>query len=433
MVAKMKQVAIDLRIYPTIEQQVLINKTCGCVRWIYNYYLNERNEFYKNNIAGKELSKQEKTSIYKTFKHTTEKCLKNQYAWLKEVSSVSLQQARRHLETAYSDFFKGKTKFPKFKTKKSNYGSYTEVTISQQCLDWNHRSIAIPKLGKVKFKSRGNPKYEILKINNLTIKKTPSGKYFCSVQYETNEITPILKGGEIQATGLDWSPAHLYINDVNEVAPNYVQFKQKCGYKLKQLQRRMMKKKRIDGKNSNNREKARIKVARLEEHIANCRKDYQNKETLRLVREYCIIGVETLNLKGIAKFLRNAKNVNDTSWHSFVSMLEWKTNQFECYVHKADKYFPSSKLCSGCGWIKKDLTLKDREWVCEECGCLHQRDANSGTNLRNLAILNTVGSTGIEACGEYLEVLGRWSNATSVGSMKQEGESVTVAKNGDGL
>ncbi len=429
----MKQVAIDLRIYPTSEQQVLINKTCGCVRWIYNYYLNERNEFYNNNIAGKELTKQEKSEIYKTFKYTTEKELKTDRPWLKEVSSVSLQQARRHLESAYSDFFKGKSKFPKFKSKKTNYGSYTENMMSPTCLDWDHRTIQIPKLGKVVFKSRGNPKYEIIKINSLTIKKKPSGKYFCSVQYETTEIMPVMKGSEIQATGLDWSPAHLYINDANESAPNYVPFKQKNGYKLKKLQRRMMKKQRTDGINSKNREKARIKVARLEEHIANCRKDYHNKESLRLVRENGIIGVETLNLKGIAKFLRNAKNVNDSSWSSFVSMIEWKANQYECYVNKADRYFPSSKLCSGCGWIKKDLKLKDREWVCENCGCLHQRDANSGINLRNLAILNTVGSTGIKACGEYLEVLGHWSNHTSVGSMKQEGKSAMNAKNGNGL
>ena len=159
----------------------------------------------------------------------------------------------------------------------------------------------------------------------------------------------------------------------------YVEQKQAHHKQLKKLSKRLARKQ----KGSNNREKARIKLARLEEHIANSRKDWIEKESLRLVRSYDKVIVEDLNLKGISKFLRNAKNMNDTSWATFVSRLQAKGKDYNCNVIKADRYFPSSKLCSCCGWKYENLTLDVRKWICPKCGTHHIRDVNAAINLKN--------------------------------------------------
>ena len=187
----------------------------------------------------------------------------------------------------------------------------------------------------------------------------------------------------------------------------------------------MMKKQ----KDSKNRNKARIKVARLEEHIANQRKDFQEKLSFELVKKYQVIGIEDLNLKGIARFLRNAKNINDTGWNSFVSKLERKASRFNSIIVKADKFFASSQICSKCGYRHKDLKLKDRKWKCQNCGKEHVRDINAAINLRNNA-LSTLGSRGFQACGDNCHCLD-YANQTI--SMKQEVSSARTSKNSNDL
>lgn len=162
----------------------------------------------------------------------------------------------------------------------------------------------------------------------------------------------------------------------------------------------MMKKQ----KDSKNRNKARIKVARLEEHIANQRKNFHEKLALHLIKQYQIIGIEDLDLMELAKKLRNAKNINDTGWRSFTDTLERKASRFNSVVIKADKYFASSKRCSICGHINSNLKLTDRKWTCSECGTIHSRDINAAVNLKNNA-LSTLGSRGIKACGDSCRYL----------------------------
>lgn len=157
-------------------------------------------------------------------------------------------------------------------------------------------------------------------------------------------------------------------------------------------------------KGSKNRNKARVKVARLEEHIANQRKDFQEKLALELVKRYQVIGLEDLDLKGIAKFLRNAKNMNDTGWRNFTTILEKKASRFNSVVIKADKWFASSKTCSSCGHVNHGLKLNDRSWTCQECGTRHVRDVNAAVNLKNNA-LSTLGSRGVQACGDSRQCL----------------------------
>lgn len=389
--------ALKLRIYPTHEQEVLINKTFGCCRQIYNTRLYEKCQFYEN-VIKPETDKSKQKELWKLQKLSTEKELKEKYEYMKEVSSAALQQARMDCEQSFKNFFnsiKGKTnnkqKFPKFKSKKNNNNSYREVMISKDCLDFNHRTIKIPKLGEVKFKNRKLNAWfneNGLKYNNITIRKNSTGQYFAIIlcEREYNYKKKIFDNNETQVVGLDFSPAELYINSDCQSGKDFGYVPQKQNHKkqLTKVQRRLAKKKL----GSKNREKARLKVARLENHIANSRLDFIEKESLRLVQNYQVVGIENLNLIGISKFLSNAKNIVDTSWGTFVSKLEWKAskNENNCQIVKSDRFFASSQICSCCGFQNKKLKLSDRVWNCPSCGENHIRDFNASKNLKNNAI-----------------------------------------------
>lgn len=420
---------LTLRLYPTDDQKVLINKTFGCCRQIYNLHLNERNEYWKKYS---EISKKERP----TLKPTSEKEWKEIYPYMKEVSSTALQQSRKDCDTAFDNWFKsskgmigGHFQHPKFKTKKSNNFSYREVMISENCLDFDHRTLNVPKLKNVKFKLSSLPKnFKIKSIKNITIRKTSSEKYYaslcCEIEFEESNFR---HENQMSVIGLDWSPKMMFVSDDGKTGYDYgyIPFKQSFAKKLHLLQKRMMKKQ----KDSKNRNKARIKVAKLEEHIANQRKDFQEKLSLELVKNYQVIGIEDLNLMGISKFLRNAKNINDSGWNSFIMKLERKAPRFNSIIIKADRFFASSQVCSKCGYRHKDLKLTDRKWTCPNCKADHIRDINAAVNLRNNA-LSTLGSRGFQACGDNCHCL-ECSNQTI--SMKQEVSSVKTNKNGNDL
>lgn len=290
--------------------------------------------------------------------------------------------------------------------------------------------VKIPKLGKVRFKNRKeNQNYKIQKVQHLTVIKEANGHYYVSLCciVEERKVDRQAKH-ENQVVGLDFSPSKLYVDSDGRTGldNDYKAFKQKSESKLHLLQKRMMKKKT----GSNNRNKARIKVARLESHIANQRKDFLEKESLRLVKQYEIIGIEDLNLISIAKFLRNAKNINDCGWNMFTNMLERKAVRWNSIVIKADKYFPSSQICHVCGQKNEQVkNLKIREWTCPECHTHHNRDVNAAINLANNA-LSTLGSRGFQACGDNCHCLD-YTNQTI--SVKQEVSSVKTNKNGNDL
>lgn len=420
---------LTIKLYPTKDQEVLMNKTFGCCRQIYNLHLNERNEYWQKYS---EISKENRPIL----KPTSEKEWKEKFPYMKEVSSTALQQSRKDCDKAFDNWFKsskgmigGKFQHPKFKTKKSNNFSYREVMISENCLDFDHRTLNVPKLKKVKFKLRSLPKnFQIKEIKNITIRKTPSGKYYaslcCEVKYEESKYK---HENQMSAIGLDWSPKMLFVSNTGKTGYDYgyIPFKQTNAKKLHLFQKRMMKKQ----KDSKNRNKARIKVARLEEHIANQRKDFQEKLSLELVKKYQVIGIEDLNLKGIAKFLRNAKNINDTSWNGFVSKLKIKAPRFNSVVIKADRFFASSQICSKCGYRHKNLKLNDRKWKCPKCGKEHVRDINAAINLRNNA-LSTLGSRGFQACRDNHHCL---DCSNQMVSMKQEVSSVKTNENDNDL
>ncbi|BDC95026.1 RNA-guided endonuclease TnpB family protein [Treponema saccharophilum] len=399
--------ALKLRIYPTKEQEILINKTFGCCRQIYNNRLFERNEFYQNVIKN-ESDKNKQKELWKKAHFSTEKEMKAKFPYMTEVSAQALCSATMFAEVAYKNFFssiKGnragaKVGKPKFKSKKSNDFSYRECNPSEKALNWNERKIKVPKLGLVKFRHSGNKKGKLdfflrgeVELKSITIRKKPANEYYAVLLFEREYChkKKIYEGDENQAIGLDFSPADFYINSDGSSGKDfgYVAQKQANLKKLTKLQRRLMRKQ----VGSNNREKARVKVARMEHYIAECRNDWIEKETKRLVSTYQVIGIEDLNLKGMMKFSRNAKNYGDASWGNFTNKLLWKAslNENNCQIVKADRFFASSQICHCCGFknpITKNLNI--RSWICPECGAEHIRDVNAAINLKMNAI-KTVG------------------------------------------
>lgn len=382
--------ALKIRIYPSEEQKVILNKTFRCCRVLYNERLAEHISYsntYKDNPNKPK------------FKGTLPKELREKkYPWLGEdVISEALVQSQRNCESAYSNFFKsrkGQRKgrnvgYPKFKSKKSHKDSFTLYMIKKEGLiDFNSRTIYIPKLRNTKFriansslKSKWIEWFLGATPLSMTVSRNACGEYYCSISFEREQN--VEQGIRLSnSIGLDFSPGYLYVDSNNNSAPNYKPYRQLSKKKLIKLQRSLARKQ----KDSKNREKARVKLARFEKHIADSRKDYIEKETLRLVRTYDVIGIEDLNLQGMMKFSYNAKNYVDTSWYTFTQKLLWKAQFNNCIVVKPDRFYPSSKTCNHCGYINHSLTLKDRKWICPSCGTEIIRDENAGKNLRDNAI-----------------------------------------------
>ena len=395
--------ALKLRIYPSNEQKVLIEKTFGCVRQIYNNRLFERNQFYEQ-IIKPEQDKTKHKALWKQAHFSTEKEMKQKFPYLAEVSAQALCSATMFAEAAYKNFFdslKGaragtQVGKPKFKSKKYHDFSYRECVLSEKALNWDERKIKVPKLGLVKFRHSGNKKGELdfflrpgAKLKSITIRKNPAGEYYAVLLFEREYCRKqkTYEGGENQAIGLDFSPADFYINSDGSSGKDfgYKAQKQTNLKKLTKLQRRLARKQ----SGSANREKARIKVARMEHYISECRNDWIEKETKRLVSTYQVIGIEDLNLRSMMKFSRNAKNYGDASWGNFTNKLMWKSslNENNCQVVKADRFFASSQICHCCGFknsITKNLSV--RSWICPECGAEHVRDVNAAINLKENAI-----------------------------------------------
>ena len=381
--------SLKIRLYPSEDQKILLNKTFGCCRLLYNERLMEHIEWYNQN---KDLPKDQRSK----FKGKLPKQLREEkYEFLGEVIAEPLIQSQRNCEQAFSNFFKSisekrkgkKVGFPKFKSKKQHKDSFSIYMIYSNPLDWEHRLVMIPKLKQIKFRHAEDRSrkwigwFKEATVRSMAISKNACGEYWCSILFEREQdIYSTIRPSK--AIGLDFSPNLLYVNDLNESATNFRKAKQENHKKLTKLQRNLMRKQ----KDSKNREKARIKLARFENHIANIRQDYREKETLRLIRAYDVIGIEDLNLQGMMRFSHNAKNYVDTSWYTFVTRLEQKAKFNNCLVIKSDRFYPSSKTCNYCGYVNKELTLKDRVWICPKCGTKIIRDQNAAQNLKENAI-----------------------------------------------
>lgn len=383
----MKYKAYKYRLYPTQQQKVLLAKHFGCCRWLYNYALNKKIKAYQTNKVT--LTRYEISADLPMLKQQEETC------WLKEVNSLSLQAALINLDAAYKKFFREHARFPKFKSKKDNRQSFNVP--QNTIVDFDNNCISIPKF-KEGIKARLHRKFEGT-VKSSTITRTPTGKYFISVTIEVNipdaQKKPI---SENKAVGIDLGvKTFATLSDGTEI-PNHRYLKQSLA-KLKKLQRKHSKKAR----GSHNREKSRIKVARLHEKIVNQRLDFLHKVVHFLVTHYDTICLEDLNVKGMVKNHHLAQAISDVGMGMFNTLLEQKAEEYGVNILRIGRFEPSSKMCT-CGYVNKDLTLAMREWICPECGTHHKRDLLAANNIKRFALrdINTDGTSEINACGDMI-------------------------------
>jgi len=368
---------------PTKQQEILLNKHFGCNRFIFNYFLNQRkDEYLKGNKT---------LNYYKQAEYLTELKKKEEYIWLKEVNSQSLQHSLRHLDTAYINFFKKLAQFPRFKSRKDKNSFHIP-----QHIELIDKKVFLPKFKEgIKVNQKN---VEITNIRNCTISKTPVGKYYisflCEVEYQPKEKTG-------KSVGIDLGLKDFVITSDDNKFENH-KYTIKYQKKLKREQQHLSRKK----KGSNNKNKERIKVARIHEKIVNSRNDMLHKVSTRLISHYDIICCEDLNIKGVLKNDKLSKSISDVSWGAFLTYLKYKSDWNDKQLVKISRWFPSSKTCHKCKHILQDLPLNIRQWECPICGQKHNRDLNAAKNIETegLNLLSsgtgeyTYGDGGYEVC-----------------------------------
>ena len=372
------QKSVKLRIYPNNKQDViLLEKHFGCRRFVYNHFLGIFNENYHQ--GKKKLSYFDAAKILVDLKKSEET------QWLKEVNSQSLQATLKDLDGAYDRFFRKISKFPNYKTKRK---SRTSFRVPQHFnIDWENNLITIPKF-KTPFKFKGHYRGELIKINSVTISKTPSGKYYASVQGEF-DIQP--KPQVENCIGIDLGIKDLVITSNGEVFPNKRFLKRKLKA-LKYIQRQHSKKK----KGSSTRERWRKRLAIQYEKVTNQRLDYLHQITSQLINENQVICIENLNVKGMVKNHKLAQAISDVAWGTLVRLLGYKCQWNSRELVVIDRFYPSSKTCSSCSHLMAEMPLNVREWTCPSCGTVHDRDINAAKNIL-IQGLNILSGSGTES------------------------------------
>ncbi len=357
--------ATKVRLYPTTEQGLALTKSFGCARWYWNFALNACVQHYQE--TGKSL----KLASYKGMLPQ----LKKEYPWLKEdcYSSV-LQCVALNLDRAYKNFFEGRAKFPNFKSK-----HHKQSIQYPQSVTVNGEYLKVPKIGEIKAIFHR----EITgKIKTVTISKTSTDKYFASILCEV-EGTDVKQLGD-KIIGIDLGLKDFAITHNGENATKYANPKHLYRHQknLAQKQKKLSRK----TKGSKSREKFRKTVAKVHEKITNSRQDFLHKLSRKLVSESQVIVVENLNVKGMVKNRKLSKAISDVGWGKFVNFIDYKLKQKNGELVEIDRFFPSSKTCSCCGYILSELSLDVREWDCPNCQTHHDRDENAALNIRNEGI-----------------------------------------------
>jgi putative transposase len=373
--------AYKYRIYPTKEQKTLLSKHFGCNRFVWNYFLNERKEYYlqnKENIEAKRI--QGSLNYYDNAKTLTDLKKKKDSEWLKEVNSQSLQATLKHLDSAYKMFFRKTHQFPNFKNKDSKQ-SFT----IPQFFKLENNKIYIPKFKngiKVKEHRKLEGKFVVASIS-----KNCSNQYFVSVIVE-KEVQNLEK---LQtAVGIDVGIKDFAVCSNGAIYENKTILRKK-EKKLKFLQRQLSKAK----KTSKNRQRKKIKVAKLHQYIKNSRVDYIHKISKEITDKNQIVVLEDLNIAGMLKNHKLAKSISDVSWHEFKRQLEYKASWKGRELVYIDRFFPSSKTCNCCGFINQDLTLSVRDWECPQCKVKLNRDFNASLNILRQGLLKINTAVGI--------------------------------------
>lgn len=363
------------RIYPNKKQQELIQKTFGCCRYVYNYFLDKKITEYKEN--------KKSLSFYDTSKMLTQ--LKKENEWLKEPDKCSLQNSLKNLDNAYQKFFKEHIGYPKFKSKKNRYQSYTTSymkTTAGGNIRFENKHIKLPKLGYVKVRDKQIPQGRIL---NATISQEPNGHYYCSLCCADIEFPQYPKTNKNVGIDLGIVDFAILSDGIKIKNPRFYEKSEKKLFKLQ----RESSRKTIGGSNWN---KARTKVANLQKHISNQHKDFLQKLTTNIVKQYDIICIEDLDVQSMKSTDSNVRNkhVFDVSWSEFRRMLAYKSIWYGKTLSVIDRYFPSSQICHCCGVNGGKKPVEIRYWICSNCGSKLDRDDNASINILNegLRILN---------------------------------------------
>ena len=357
----MKRKAYKYRIYPNTEQKVFFAKCFGCVRFFYNKSLSDMNEIYKS--TGK-------------FKNITPASYKEDYSFLKEVDSLALSNAQLNRNTAFKAFFSHRSGFPKYKSKRNDQSYTTNNQKGSVKLSDDHQYISIPKCPRIRIKIHRS--FEGT-IKSITVSMTTDNKYYISLLVEEENKPKKPTDGMI---GLDLGLKELIVDSNGKKYKNH-KYLTKSQNKLAKEQRKLSKM----VKGSNNRNKQRIKIARLHKHIQNQRNDYLHKLSKKIIDENQIICIEDLKVKDMMNDSKLARNISDVSWSRFVSMLIYKADWYNRKVIKVPSAYPSSQLCSKCGYknsITRDLAI--RKWTCPKCGSVHDRDINAAKNILSKGI-----------------------------------------------
>ena len=362
--------AIKVRLYPNKAQRCLIDQTLGCCRLIYNKGLEKRQKDYKR---GK------KTGYYQTCKMAAGLKKTKKYEFLKDVDSVALQTSLYDLDRGYKGFFEKRANHPKFQPKHSHRQSYRTLNINNNIrIEGKH--VRLPKIGFVKIRQT----VKNANILYVTVEKTPSGKYFAAITVEFEPKPRPNKGGKV---GVDVGIKHYYTDSNGNVVENPKNLK-KSIRKLRRAQRKLSRKK----KGSKNFEKQRVKVATIHEKVSNRRNDFLQKTTSKLISDNQVICIEDLKIANMVKNHHLAREISDAAWGTFCRMLEYKSSWYGNELVVIPTNYPSSQRCSTCGFQNpKVKNLAVREWVCPQCGVLHDRDYNASVNIleRGLQTLAT--------------------------------------------
>ena len=375
----MIQKAFKFRIYPNKTQQQKLAIQFDCARFVYNHYRSAREWFYYETGTG--------LNYYDCQTDLADR-LKVEYPWLREADSQALQAVIKDLDRAYQNFFDRRADYPNFHRKHDK-----QSIRYPQRFKLNGKRIYLPKVGWVK----GIFHREIEgKMKNCTVSKNKSGRYFVSIQCEM-EIADSCPKDEAIGVDLGLTTFAALSDGRKEIKPKHLY---KSERRLQIRQRRLSRK----VKGSNGRSKARLPLAKLHERVANQRKDFQHKLSRKLVDGYGSISFESLNVAGMVKNCHLAKSISDAAWSQFVNFCEYKAKWANGQVLRVDRFFPSSKLCSGCGHKNKSLALNIRQWVCLNCSVIHDRDTNAAINIlhqsASLTCAPMVGATKSYAGGD---------------------------------
>lgn len=361
------------RVYPNNEQKQKLAVQFGHARYVYNWALAKRKEHYK----------QTGTGLYRLQTQKLLVELKQELPWLKEADSQALQVSLLNLDTAYKNFFQKRARYPKFKSKHGK-----QSICYPQRVKFTATKTYLPKVGWVKTIFH---RELIGTQKSVTVSKTKTGKYFMSVLCEWEMEIP---ENHNPSVGIDLGLKNFAILSTGESigSPKHLRNAEE---KLTRAQRKLSRKK----KGSSNRKKAQLRVARLHEHVANQRKDFLHKLSRDVVNRFGFIAMEDLNVSGMVKNHCLARSISDSGWSTFVTMCSYKAQVTGGYVEQVDRFFPSSKTCSCCGFVNPDLQLSEREWLCPECNSFLDRDVNAAVNILAQA---TAGAAGSNACGDYV-------------------------------